>query len=310
VIDAQGRVHVGHRQCSSCGRQKEVVEFASYRPSTCDTCHFGRKCNSCGRQTDLSEFAIDRPSMCDTCFFLECVDNKRRKVSGTGGTCSTTTENTWVRRKWFIPRDGTTDGSGATGSTEHIERRKVSGTGGTCSTTTENTRAKRKWFIIPRDGTTDGSGATGSTEHIPHIDTGSLDQSECAADNESPHPVDGLQQICEQCDRENEDKSTDEKGPPDSLYIMRYIWSDSPLKVGRARDVEARARQLEAGHCFRLQVLAIFPGKGYIERKVHEYLSTYRVKTGRGREWFKVEPGQAFSAVAYVLSTHDPLINA
>ena len=260
VIDAQGRVHVGHRQCSACGRQKEVVEFASYRPSTCHTCHFGRKCNSCGHQTDLSEFAIDRPSMCDTCFFLECVDNKRRKVSGTGGTCSTTTENNWVRRKRF-----------------------------------------------PRDGTTDGSG--GSTAHIPHIDTGSLDQSECAADNESPHPVDGLQQS-EQCDRENKDKSTDEKGPPDSLYIMRYISSDSPLKVGRARDVEARARQLEAGHCFRIQVLAIFPGKGYIERKVHEYLSTYRVKTGRGREWFKVEPGQAFSAVAYVLSTHDSPINA
>ena len=124
--------------------------------------------------------------------------------------------------------------------------------------------------------------------------------------NHSVHTVDGLQERCKQCDREPEEARKDEKGP-DNLYIMRYTWPGSPLKVGHAQDVEARARQLESGHCFRLQVLAVFPGQGHLEREVHERLSVYRVETGRGREWFKVAPSFAFRTVGDIMSMHDPL---
>ena len=160
--------------------------------------------------------------------------------------------------------------------------------------------------------TTPGSRGS-TTEGTEHSDPESLKRcSLCGRDvgrsdyNQSVHTVDGLRECCKQCDREYEEARKDEKGP-DNLYIMRYTWAGSPLKVGRARDVEARARQLESGHCFRLQVLAVFPGQGHLEREVHECLRFYRVENGRGREWFKVAPSFAFRTVGSIMSLHDPL---
>eukprot|EP00969_Alexandrium_andersonii_P159747 7058545-Alexandrium_andersonii.AAC.1 len=73
------------------------------------------------------------------------------------------------------------------------------------------------------------------------------------------------------------------------------------LKIGRAADVEARARQLEAGHNFRMRPLATFPGQGYLEPRVHGMLAHNRASGGRGREWFAVSLDAALHAVALAL---------
>ena len=84
----------------------------------------------------------------------------------------------------------------------------------------------------------------------------------------------------------------------DHLYLLRYPWGESPIKVGRAKDVDARVHQLERGHNFKLQQLAIFPGQGWIERRVHTLLSKHKATDGRGQEWFHVSLGEALLAVA------------
>ena len=60
-----------------------------------------------------------------------------------------------------------------------------------------------------------------------------------------------------------------ERPAEQQLYLLRYPWQDSPIKVGRTHDVAARICQLESGHNFRLQLLAVFPGLGPFEHKVH-----------------------------------------
>ena len=92
----------------------------------------------------------------------------------------------------------------------------------------------------------------------------------------------------------------------DHLYLLRYPWDKSPVKVGRAQDVDARVRQLEAGHNFKLQQLAIFPGQGRLERRVHMLLSDYRATDGRGQEWFLVTPEQAASAATLAIALANP----
>ena len=87
------------------------------------------------------------------------------------------------------------------------------------------------------------------------------------------------------------------KRPAEQLYLLSYPWPSSPIKVGRTRDVSARLSQLEGGHNFRLQLLAVFPGQGWAEHKVHALLSSYRATSGRGQEWFQVTLAQALSAV-------------
>ena len=58
--------------------------------------------------------------------------------------------------------------------------------------------------------------------------------------------------------------------PADDLYVMCYDNLDcEALKIGRAADVEARARQLEASHNFRMRVLATFAGLGDLESRLH-----------------------------------------
>ena len=90
----------------------------------------------------------------------------------------------------------------------------------------------------------------------------------------------------------------------DQLYLLRYPWQDSPIKVGRTHDVAARICQLESGHNFRLQLLAVFPGLGPFEPKVHALLSNYRATGGRGQEWFQVTLSQALLAVALAACVH------
>ena len=92
----------------------------------------------------------------------------------------------------------------------------------------------------------------------------------------------------------------------DHLYLLRYPWDESPIKVGRAHDVDARVRNLESGHNFKLQQLAIFPGQGRLERRVHTLLSDHRATDGRGQEWFHVTLEQAAAAATSAIALATP----
>lgn len=79
------------------------------------------------------------------------------------------------------------------------------------------------------------------------------------------------------------------RGPKhDDLYVMKYSFDDTAVKIGRSDNVKRRKRELEAGQNFFVEIVAIFPGKGWFEAEVHRNLQDYRSKRGAGREWFNI----------------------
>ena len=73
------------------------------------------------------------------------------------------------------------------------------------------------------------------------------------------------------------------------------------VKIGCSNDVPKRKREFEATHNFRMNVLAIFPRKGYLERQVHLQLSHLRVAECAGTEWFKCSLGKAVAVINQVM---------
>ena len=84
------------------------------------------------------------------------------------------------------------------------------------------------------------------------------------------------------------------------LYVMERTDAPGIVKIGSSRDPERRRRELQDCHTFEMKLLAVFPGKGFLEHEVHHSLSHVRVPTGRGREWYYLTPAQAFVAVSNV----------
>ena len=81
------------------------------------------------------------------------------------------------------------------------------------------------------------------------------------------------------------------------LYVMRYSYDETAVKIGRSNNVERRRRELEASQNFRVEILAIFPAKGDLEPKVHERLAHCRSTAGAGKEWFKIPVGDGVLVV-------------
>ena len=100
--------------------------------------------------------------------------------------------------------------------------------------------------------------------------------------------ADGLQGYCRDCMREYRKRNVEEeKVDENALYVLSYEYNlCGPFKIGRTNCVEARVAQLEASHCFRIVVHAVFPQRGGLEKQVHERLAPYQVQGFRGREWF------------------------
>ena len=84
---------------------------------------------------------------------------------------------------------------------------------------------------------------------------------------------------------------------PDDLYIMRYSTNQKALKIGRSNDVQRRKRDLEGGHNFFMEVVAVFPGKGALERCIHARLKDKRSHIGAGTEWFNVSVTEAMVCI-------------
>jgi hypothetical protein len=93
----------------------------------------------------------------------------------------------------------------------------------------------------------------------------------------------------------------------DSLYVMRTSFCAEYVKIGRSRDVTARAAALESGQNFRVEVLVVFPGKGHLEGSVHAHLDGRRSHLGAGREWFAIPATEAAGVVAGALQQVSPM---
>ena len=85
------------------------------------------------------------------------------------------------------------------------------------------------------------------------------------------------------------------------LYIMKYSFDNTAVKVGRTRDVEKRRQQLQSCHNFVMELVAFFPDAGHLETAVHTALAPRRSCQGSGREWFMVDTHTAIAVVHGIL---------
>ena len=85
------------------------------------------------------------------------------------------------------------------------------------------------------------------------------------------------------------------------LYIMENSRIPGEVKIGYSKDVPRRKKEFEAQQNFRMYVLAVFPGKGYLEKQVHNNLDNFRVAECAGTEWFKCSLGEALAAIDQVM---------
>ena len=79
--------------------------------------------------------------------------------------------------------------------------------------------------------------------------------------------------------------------PPkkDDLYVMQNSRIPDEKKVGRSQDVSIRAKQLGQSQNFRMQILKVYSGQGYLESTIHTRLKARKVTEGDGQEWFQVD---------------------
>jgi hypothetical protein len=90
--------------------------------------------------------------------------------------------------------------------------------------------------------------------------------------------------------------------PGDDLYVMRYIGIlPNVVKIGRSANPETRRRTLETSQAFRVEIVAVFPQKGYLESEVHRRLSHRRSTRGAGTEWFDVDAQRALDTIVDVI---------
>ena len=91
----------------------------------------------------------------------------------------------------------------------------------------------------------------------------------------------------------------------DDLYIMRYtgILQDV-VKIGRSTNPEKRRVSLERCQDFGVELVAVFPGRGYLESLVHGRFEGYRSGRGPGTEWFKVDASKALDMVRDIMQEY------
>ena len=85
------------------------------------------------------------------------------------------------------------------------------------------------------------------------------------------------------------------------LYVMRYDFDDSKVKIGKSHNPEQRRRCIEGQHDFLVETLCVFPAKGGLEKQVHKALKDVRSKKGKCKEWFKVPAKDAVAVVSKLL---------
>ena len=87
------------------------------------------------------------------------------------------------------------------------------------------------------------------------------------------------------------------------MYVMRYDFDDSKVKIGKSHNPEQRRRCIEGQHDFLVETLCVFPAKGPLEKQVHKALKKLRSEKGKCKEWFKVPAKDAVAVVSKLLQT-------
>jgi len=132
---------------------------------------------------------------------------------------------------------------------------------------------------------------------------------------------DGLSCWCKACFRSHKKRPRDDTDPcdepcdvvpepndeSDSLYIMENPRIHGEIKIGRSQSPEDRAKQLSAGHNFRLVVKYSYGGKGFLEKALHNKLKQLRVEAVAGIEWFKLSAEQADLIIRATILEHELL---
>ena len=85
------------------------------------------------------------------------------------------------------------------------------------------------------------------------------------------------------------------------LYVTRYDFDDSKVKIGKSNNPEQRRRCIEGQHDFNVETLCVFPATGGLEKRVHGAFKDLRSKNGRCKEWFKVPAKDAVAVVSKLL---------
>ena len=85
------------------------------------------------------------------------------------------------------------------------------------------------------------------------------------------------------------------------LYVMRYSFDESAVKIGGSNKTALRRAGLQAGQNFWVETLAIFPGKGYLEIPIHKKLKAFLSSRGAGVEWFDIHVSQAVGVVSNLI---------
>ena len=98
------------------------------------------------------------------------------------------------------------------------------------------------------------------------------------------------------------DSATEPEEEARHLYIMKYSFDNTAVKVGRTQDVEKRRQQLQSCHNFVMEVVALFPDAGHLETAVHTALAPHRSSRGAGREWFAVDTHTAIAVVTGIMA--------
>ena len=90
------------------------------------------------------------------------------------------------------------------------------------------------------------------------------------------------------------------------LYIMTIDQMPGFYKVGRTSSVANRRRQLNAGYCFNVRIVAEYFDSGRFELVIHDLLSPYRVKSeGSGcREWYKTTVEHIHNTIQSVINSN------
>ena len=86
----------------------------------------------------------------------------------------------------------------------------------------------------------------------------------------------------------------------DELYVMRNARLPGELKIGRSKDARERKHELQRSQNFSIEVLAVFPQMGHLERAVHAKLQHFRMSGVPGTEWFACDLDEAVAAVMAV----------
>jgi len=75
----------------------------------------------------------------------------------------------------------------------------------------------------------------------------------------------------------------------DDLYVMQNSRIPDDKKVGKSHDPDARAKELQRSHNFKMQILKVYHGQGHLEATVHRRLKARNITEGDGKEWFRID---------------------